>query len=75
VKIPPGAVNKIFEFSSQCRLPCDGCPVEFPDCRLLVSHYNKALVINANYVEAHNNLGTPFVQIGRVSEALAHFRT
>jgi tetratricopeptide (TPR) repeat protein len=43
-------------------------PVEEFNC------YVKALRLNPNYVDAHNNLGVVLYQSGKVEEAIAHFR-
>ena len=37
-----------------------------------VACYHKALVIKADYAEAHNNLGVAFQELGRLDEAVTH---
>jgi tetratricopeptide (TPR) repeat protein len=39
-----------------------------------VARYQKALEINPNYPEAHNNLGLALARDGRIDEAIAHYR-
>ena len=37
-------------------------------------HYLKALALNPNHADAHNNLGILLASGGRMDEAIAHFR-
>ncbi len=37
-------------------------------------HFQKALVINPDYAEAHDNLGNALFQMGQADEALVHFQ-
>jgi tetratricopeptide (TPR) repeat protein len=39
-----------------------------------IVHYQKALQINPDYAEAHNNLGNAFRQMGRMDEAIVHYQ-
>ena len=39
-----------------------------------IVHYQKALQINPDYAEAHNNLGNALRQMGRMDEAIAHYQ-
>ena len=39
-----------------------------------IAHYQKALQINPDYAEAHNNLGNALLQKGRVAEAITHYQ-
>ncbi len=39
-----------------------------------MTHYQKALEIKPDYVEAHNNLGNVLVRLNRIDEALAHYQ-
>ena len=39
-----------------------------------ITHYQKALQINPDYAEAHNNLGNALLQKGRVDEAIAQYQ-
>jgi Flp pilus assembly protein TadD len=39
-----------------------------------IVHYRKALGLNPNNADAHNNLGILLAKMGRTDEALAHFR-
>ncbi len=38
-----------------------------------IGHYEQALRIKSNFVEAHCNLGTALEKLGRVPEAIAHY--
>jgi tetratricopeptide (TPR) repeat protein len=38
-----------------------------------IPHYSRAIAINPDYAEAHNNLGDALVKCGRPEEALTHF--
>jgi Tfp pilus assembly protein PilF len=39
-----------------------------------VVHYQKALELNPNHVDAHNNLGILLANMGQADAAIAHFR-
>jgi Flp pilus assembly protein TadD len=39
-----------------------------------IVHYERAIDINPNYADAHNNLGNALMQTGRMEEALANFK-
>ena len=39
-----------------------------------IAQYQKALEINPNYAEAHNNLGIAFLQKGQVDEAIDQYQ-
>jgi superkiller protein 3 len=39
-----------------------------------MAHYQKALELNPNHAEAHNNLGALLAQLGRTDEAMSHYR-
>ncbi len=39
-----------------------------------ITHYQKALEINADNAEAHNNLGTALFEKGKVDEAIVHYQ-
>jgi len=38
-----------------------------------ISHFNKALELNPDYVEAHNNLGSAFLKERKYNKAIKHF--
>ena len=38
-----------------------------------IGHYEQALRIRPDYVEAHCNLGVALMQIGRVQDAIGHY--
>ena len=38
-----------------------------------IMQYQNALEINPNYAEAHNNLGTAYLQKGELNEAITQF--
>jgi hypothetical protein len=38
-----------------------------------VAHYERALVLDPDYADAHNNLGSVFKEQGKFDEAMAHF--
>ena len=39
-----------------------------------IGQFQKALEINPNYAEAHNNLGNALLQKGQVDEAMAQYQ-
>ena len=39
-----------------------------------LEHFQKAVEINPNYVEAHSNLGQALLQKGQMDEAVAQFK-
>jgi tetratricopeptide (TPR) repeat protein len=39
-----------------------------------IVHYQRALTINPNFAEAHNNMGDAFLQQGRMDEAIAQLQ-
>ena len=39
-----------------------------------IPHFQRALQINPDYAEAHNNLGATLFQKGKVDEAIPHFQ-
>jgi predicted O-linked N-acetylglucosamine transferase (SPINDLY family) len=40
---------------------------------LAMAHYERALSLNPNYAEAHNNLGVMLAAQGRIDQAMAHY--
>ena len=39
-----------------------------------IAHFQKALQINPDYADAHNNLGSALLRKGKVDEAITHYQ-
>jgi tetratricopeptide (TPR) repeat protein len=48
--------------------------MELNNFDLSLENFQKALKINPDYVEAHNNLGRLFMHLGQLNEAVQYFQ-
>ena len=60
------------------RNPQQTCGTPWPNWRgrlqEAIEHYQQALQLNPDYIEAHDDLGIRFPQIGRLQEAIEHYQ-